>query len=43
MESKRKVAEYARRKNAAEGSILGAFIGDSIGSAVEFQTVVTDE
>jgi ADP-ribosylglycohydrolase len=31
------------RKDRAEGACLGAFIADSIGSAVEFQRVVTQE
>jgi ADP-ribosylglycohydrolase len=37
------LADIAVRKNRAEGSILGAFIADSIGSALEFRKVCTEE
>jgi ADP-ribosyl-[dinitrogen reductase] hydrolase len=37
------VASEQIRRDRAEGSILGAFIGDSVGSAVEFKSTVTPE
>ena len=39
----KRLAEIAVRKNRAEGSILGAFIGDAIGSALEFRRKCTPE
>ena len=37
------VADIQTRKNRSEGSILGAFIGDSIGSALEFRSECSPE
>jgi len=43
LEVVKNVAGIATRKNRAEGCILGAFIGDSLGSALEFKKTVTEE
>ena len=37
------MAEIAIRKNRSEGSILGAFIGDSIGSVLESNFKCSEE
>lgn len=37
------IADEAVRKDRAEGACLGAFIADSIGSAVEFKLKVSKE
>ena len=37
------LADISIKKNRSEGSILGAFIGDSIGSALEFRQKCSKE
>jgi ADP-ribosyl-[dinitrogen reductase] hydrolase len=39
--STRAVSDLESRKDRAKGAILGSFIGDSAGSALEFKTKVT--
>ena len=37
------LVDITTRKNRSEGSILGAFLGDSIGSALEFRQKCSED